>query len=172
MTFRCMFMTALVAALLVACAPQPSPRPVPGPMLPTATEIVAEVRAAGLIGAELAVAPFVDPHVKDLRLYAEAAEAAGQIEQALVELDKALQITPDAPDLLQWRAELILLRGEPAKAEALVQRSIALGPKSGPLCRRNWTLLRLLREARGEAENVASAQAMLERCTIAPPVRM
>lgn len=172
MTSRGMLMTALVAALLVACAPRPSPRPTPGPVLPTAAEVVAEVRAAGRIGAELAVAPLIDPHVKDLRLRAEAAEAAGQIEQARVELDKALQVTPDAPDLLQWQAELALLRGEPAAAEALARRSIALGPKSGPLCRRNWTLLLFLRKARDEAENVASAQAMLERCTIAPPVRM
>lgn len=58
------------------------------------------------------------------------------------------------------------------EAEALAKQSIALGPKSGPLCRRNWTLVKLLRDSRGEVENAASAAAMLERCTIAPPVRM
>ena len=65
-----------------------------------------------------------------------------------------------------------MLRKARDEAEALAKRSIALGPKSGPLCRRTWTLVKLLRESRGEVENAASAAAMLERCTIAPPVRM
>jgi len=165
-------LSVAVVLLLAACAPLP-PAPAPtGPAPPTAAAIVAAVREAGQAGAELVVTPLVDAQVKDLRLAAAAAEAAAAFEQADAALAKALNISPDEPDLLQWRAEIAVLRGARAEAEALARRSIELGPKSGPLCRRNWTLLKLLREGRGEAENVASAAAMLERCTIAPPVRM
>lgn len=158
---------------LGACAPLPPAPALPiGPPPPTPAEIVAAVREAGQAGAELVVTPLVDAQVKDLRLAAKAAEAAAAFEQADAALVAALAISPDDPDLLQWRAELAVLRGEQAEAQALVQRSIARGPKSGPLCRRNWTLLKLLRQGRGELENVVSARAMLERCTIAPPVRM
>ena len=163
----------LAAAMLAACASAPPPAPSPvGPAPPTAVEIVDAVRAAGRDGHELVVTPLVDPHVEDLRERAERAQAAKRFAAADRNLLKALEITPDDPDLLQWRAEIAVLRDAHDEAEGLAQRSIALGPKSGPLCRRNWTLLKLLREVRGEDENVASAQAMLERCTIAPPVRM
>jgi hypothetical protein len=159
--------------LLASCAtPPPAPLAPAGPPPLTDAQIVETTRAAGRDGVELVVTPLVDPHVEDLRDRAEAHQAAGKPKKADADLLKALAITPDDPDLLQWRAELAVLRGARGEAEALAKRSIALGPKSGPLCRRNWTLVKLLRESRGEAENATSAAAMLERCTIAPPVRM
>lgn len=162
-----------LAALLAGCAtPPPAPVAPAGPPPLTDAQIVEATQAAGRDGVELVVTPLVDPHVEDLRERAAKAQAAGKPTRADRELLKALAITPEDPDLLQWRAELAVLREARAEAEALAKQSIALGPKSGPLCRRNWTLLKLLREARGEAENAASAAAMLERCTIAPPVRM
>ncbi|GAB3730090.1 hypothetical protein GCM10028794_05060 [Silanimonas algicola] len=166
-------MTLPVALLLASCA-TPPPAPV-APAVPpplTDAQIVEATRAAGRDGAELVVTPLVDPHVEDLRERAEKAQASNRPQRADRELLKALEITPDDPDLLQWRAELAVLRQARDEAESLAKQSIALGPKSGPLCRRNWTLVKLLRESRGEAENAASAAAMLERCTIAPPVRM
>lgn len=166
--------TILSGALLLASCATPPPAPVApaGPPPLTDAQIVEATQAAGRDGVELVVTPLVDPHVEDLRERATKAQAEGKPKKADRELLKALEITPDDPDLLQWRAELAVLRDDRAEAEALAKKSIELGPKSGPLCRRNWTLLKLLREARGEAENAASAAAMLERCTIAPPVRM
>ena len=167
------FLAACVLAALVGCASAPPPAPAPaGPAPLTNVQIIEAVQLAGKDGVELVVTPLVDPHVKDLRERASKAQARARYARADKELLKALAITPDDPDLLQWRAELAVLRNQRAEAEALAQRSIRLGPKSGPLCRRNWTLLKLLRDSRGEVENVASAHAMLERCTIAPPVRM
>ena len=161
-----------VAALLAACATPPAPPAPAGPAPLTAAQIVEAVRKAGRDGVELVVTPLVDPHVEDLRARAARYEAAGKPKKADRELLKALAITPDDPDLLQWRAEVAVLRGARDEADQLAVQSKTIGPKSGPLCRRNWTLIKLLREARGEAENAASAAAMLERCTIAPPVRM
>ncbi len=166
-------LAACALAALVGCASAPPPPPAPaGPAPLTNVQIIDAVQLAGKDGVELVVTPLVDPHVEDLRERASKAQARARYPRADKELLKALAITPDDPDLLQWRAELAVLRNQRAEAEALAQRSIQLGPKSGPLCRRNWTLLKLLRDARGEVENVASANAMLERCTIAPPVRM
>jgi hypothetical protein len=162
-----------LAVLLAGCATLPPEPPAPaGPPPLTPAQIVEAVRAAGADGVELVVTPLVDPHVEDLRERARRAQQAGRPARADAELLKALAIAPDDPDLLQWRAEVAVLRGKHDEAEALAKRSITLGPKSGPLCRRNWTLVKLLREARAEVENAASASAMLERCTIAPPVRM
>ncbi|MGL6289940.1 MAG: tetratricopeptide repeat protein [Silanimonas sp.] len=164
---------AVAAAWLAGCASAPAEPPTPaGPAPLTDAQIVEATQAAGRDGVELVVTPLIDPHVEDLRDRAERAQAANRPQRADRELVKALAITPDDPDLLQWRAELAVLREARDEAEALAKQSIALGPKSGPLCRRNWTLVKLLREARGETENAASAAAMLERCTIAPPVRM
>ena len=161
------------ALLLGSCAtPPPAPVAPVGPPPLSDAQIVEATQKAGRDGVELVVTPLVDPHVEDLRERAAKAQADGRPKKADRELLKALEITPDDPDLLQWRAEIAVLRDARDEAEALAKQSIALGPKSGPLCRRNWTLLKLLREARGEAENAASAAAMLERCTIAPPVRM
>ena len=163
----------ILAAVLTGCATAP-PAPVApsGPPPLTDAQIAEATQVAGRNGIELVVTPLVDPHVEDLRERARKAQAQAKPKQADRELRKALAITPDDPDLLQWRAELAVLRGERGEAERLAKQSIALGPKSGPLCRRNWTLVKLLREARREAENATSAAAMLERCTIAPPVRM
>ena len=161
-----------VASLLAACATPPAPPAPVGPAPLTPEQIVEAVRKAGRDGVELVVTPLVDPHVEDLRARAERYEAAGRPKKADAELLKALAITPDDPDLLQWRAEVAVLRGARDEADQLAVQSKTIGPKSGPLCRRNWTLIKLLREARGEAENAASAAAMLKRCTIAPPVRM
>lgn len=166
---------AVGMGLLAGCASSPPPVAAPEPQGPpplTAVEIVKAVRLAGNDGVELVVTPLIDAHAQDLRERAEDAQAGGHLARADRDLLKALEFSPDDPDLIQWRAELAVLRNRRDEAETLAKQSIALGPKSGPLCRRNWTLLKLLREARGEAQNVASAQAMLDRCTIAPPVRM
>jgi len=167
------FLAACSLAALVGCASAPPPPPARmGPAPLSNAQIIDAVQLAGQDGIELVVTPLVDPQVEDLRERATEAQAHGRYARADKELLKSLAITPDDPDVLQWRAEISVLRNQRAEAEALAQRSIHLGPKSGPLCRRNWTLLKLLRDARGEAENVASANAMLERCTISPPVRM
>ena len=164
-------LAVLGTVLLAGCESMPVSPPAGSAPL-TAVQIVEATQTAGRDGVELVVSPLIDPQVEDLREYARRAQSAGRILATERALQKSLAITPDAPDLLQWQAEVAVLRGEYRQAEALATRSIALGPKSGPLCRRNWTLLKLLRASRGETENVASAAAMLERCTIAPPVRM
>lgn len=168
---RCL--PAFAVLFLAACQSAPEPAaPLSVPALPGVAEILAEVREAGSHGVELVVIPLVDPQVADLRGEAEKAERAGRWRRAAKHLDEALGLVADDPDLLQWRAEVALMLGDSSAAERAARRSASLGPRVGPLCRRNWTLLYRLAEARGEAVNMQSAKAMQEACTVAPPVRM
>ena len=97
--------TMLASALLLASCATPPPAPVApaGPPPLTDAQIVEATRAAGRDGVELVVTPLVDPHVEDLRERAAKAQADGKPKKADRELLKALEITPDDPDLLQWR---------------------------------------------------------------------
>ena len=137
-----------------------------------ATSFLQQVRAAGQLGVELDVQPLRDPQVQDLRTAATAAEGRGDFAAARVSIDKALLLAPVDPDLLQWRAELSLVHRDFPEAERLAQRSFDIGPKSGGLCRRNWTTIRLAAESRGDEARAAHAREQAAGCRIAPPVRM
>jgi len=81
-------------------------------------------------------------------------------------------LAPQDPTLLQEAAELSLYLADWEQAIALASRSFENGPRLGPLCRRNWTTLQLVREQIGDGEGSASAQAQRQRCTVSAPVRM
>lgn len=166
--------TALVL-LLAGCAsapagPAPSARVAPAKASPA--ELVAQVRAAGEHGHELEVQPLRDPQVEDLRTRAQAQEAAGKPKAAFETLAQALVISPGDPDLLQWQAELALLRRAWKQAESLAAQSFERGPKLGGLCRRNWATIGHARAMRGANEAAAVAHRQGESCTVSPPVRM
>lgn len=163
----------LLLVLLAACAAAPESathRKVTAMLAPQ--QLVASIRHAGTSGEELEVQPLRDPQVEDLRAHAEALEAKGKTKDADATLLQALQLTPDDPDLVQWRAELAMLRKAWLEAEQLASASYERGPKLGGLCRRNWTTVELSRVARHDAAGADVARTQRERCTIAPPVRM
>jgi Flp pilus assembly protein TadD len=135
-------------------------------------QMLAQVRAAGETGRELDVQPLRDPQVEDLRANAAAAEQRGDFNGADAALLSALRISANDPDLLQWRAEMALVRRDWRNAETLALESYTRGPKLGGLCRRNWTTLQLAREALGDAGNAAIAQQRVGQCAVNPPVRM
>lgn len=134
--------------------------------------MVASVRAAGAQGNELEVQPLRDPQVEDLRAQAQALEARGKLVPAVAALDRALAISPGDPDLLQWKAELALLRRAWVEAETLADQSFRNGPKLGGLCRRNWSTIRFARTGRADAVGAEAARRQVAGCTVAPPVRM
>lgn len=134
--------------------------------------LVASVREAGVQGVELEVQPLRDPQVEDLRHLARDQEAAGEYRAAAASLDRALLVVPGDPDLLQWQAELALLRRVWSKAEAFANQSYENGPKLGGLCRRNWLVIHHARRLSGQAAGAAVALRQVDACTVAPPVRM
>jgi hypothetical protein len=138
----------------------------------TGAQMLAQVRAAGETGRELDVQPLRDPQVEDLRAAASSAEQRGDYNAADAALVSALRISPNDPDLTQWRAEIALVRRDWQGAETLATNSYEAGPKLGGLCRRNWTTMQLARESRGDTGNAAIAQQRVNQCAVNPPVRM
>lgn len=138
----------------------------------TASEMLQRVRAAGQVGNELDVQPLRDPQVEDLRASATRAERRGDYATATAEITRALAITRDDPDLLQWQAELALVGSNWATAEQLATRAFDKGPQLGGLCRRSWMTRQFARQSRGDAAGAAVAQQQVGLCAVPPPVRM
>jgi hypothetical protein len=152
------------AALLAACSPPGEPRRTAVPP-PSATQMVQAIRAAGeREQSVINVHPLRDPGVAALRDAAHGDEQAGRYADAAHRLDRALKLTPDAPDLLQDRAEVAVYLGDYATAERLARQSWSLGPKFGPLCARNWQTVLELRQRAGDSAGVAAAHQQLAAC--------
>ncbi|MGY0560139.1 hypothetical protein ACW7G2_05410 [Luteimonas sp. A277] len=169
------FSAAVIAFVLVAgCTGSPDSRRTQAgtPSAIGAAAMVAAVRAAGAADeAELAVQPWRDPRIEDLRTDAERLEAAGDIASAVRALDLALEEVEGDPALLQERAELALLQQDFALAGTLAERAYALGSQVGPLCRRHWATLEQLRLREGDAAGATSARAQIEDCRVTGPER-
>ncbi|MFN3842025.1 MAG: tetratricopeptide repeat protein [Rehaibacterium terrae] len=162
------------AVLLAACSTPPSPpaqQAIKSPA-PPVRDLVAQVRAAAEADDALAVSPLRDPQIEDLRAEAERLERDGKYRQAAAVLARALETVPDDPELLQHAAELAIYRKAWTEAVELASRSYHLGPRLGPLCRRNWTALRVIYELHAQDEHAALAREKLAQCTVEPPVRM
>jgi hypothetical protein len=138
----------------------------------TAAQMLQQLRAAGQTGNELDVQPLRDPQVADLRASATLSENRGDYPAAIAAITRALAITPDDPDLLQWRAELALTSKDWPLAEQFAARSYEKGPKLGGLCRRSWMTRQFAREERGDATGAATARQQVGVCAVPPPVRM
>ena len=165
-------LVALAAALLAACA-STTPGPESAPLTSaTPEEMVALIDAAAGDGeGELAVQPLRDPMVEDLRGQARQARDAGRHGEAAQALDRALELVPGDPALLQERAEAALLLREFARAGELAERAFALGAQVGPLCRRHWATIEQVRLVEGDAAGAASARVQVDGCKVEGPSR-
>jgi hypothetical protein len=134
--------------------------------------MLAQVRAAGADPNSLDVVPLRDPQVEDLRARAAQREASGDAAGAALAIAQALELQPGDPELLQQSAEYALLQNDWLHAELFARQSYDRGPKLGSLCRRNWTTLRFVLLARGDAPGAQNALQQVSACTVAPPVRM
>ncbi len=169
MTTRLLIRSTSLATLCLALAACVTPPPVVKAPVDTTTpaqRLAAVDAAAGNDDKELAVQPLRDSEVEDLRQAALARRQANDLAGAAAALDQALAIMASDPSVLQDRAEIALLQGEWAAAETFARKSVELGSKTGPLCRRHWATIEQSRLARGEKENAASAHAQLEGCTV------
>jgi tetratricopeptide (TPR) repeat protein len=134
---------------------------------------VGAIRAAGMgMDSSVQVQPLRDPAIEGFLNQAHAAETAKNFDAAADAMSRALKLAPDAPDLLQYQAEIEILRGNWKQAEDLAIKSFTLGPKLGSLCARNWQTVVEARIAMNDAPTQAQAKQRLKECRIAPPVRM
>jgi len=109
--------------------------------------------------------------VTDLMSQALGAESRQDYTKALMLLDQALLIEPNAPDLLQQRAEVKIEQGRWMDAGEDVLRSIDLGPKLGQLCKRNWRALAMVYTNMGQRLDADKARARVPLCERTRPDR-
>ena len=166
---------AIASTLTLSSCTQPS-APSKAATKPTVTldhDPVGAIRAAGMgMDSSVQVQPLRDPAIEGFLNQAHAAETAKNYDGAAEAAARALKLAPDAPDILQYQAEIEVLRGNFKDAEALAIKSYTLGPKVGSLCARNWQTVVEARLAMNDAPTVAQAKQRLKECRVAPPVRM
>lgn len=161
--------TAMGAAVLLGGCSQPSyqsPPAPPGPMV----QAIRAARAADQ--SVVQVTPLRDPAVSGDLGAAHAAEADGRYQAALEKVDAALKLSPDAPDILQYRAELEIYLHQLPAAEADARRSYALGSKVGGLCASNWQTVLEIAQVNQDQSAMATAQKARAACHEAGPIRM
>ena len=161
----------LAMAALASCS-QP-PGPLQQGMRTPDHDLVAAIRAAGARDSSVVeIAPLRSPAIDNSIIAAHNAENAGDISMAISNADAALKLAPDAPDILQYRAELAVRAKDYATAEADARRSYELGPRLGGLCARNWQTILEIEQLKGDTVAVENARAARAKCHVDGPVRM
>lgn len=175
-----LYISTMLAMLIIAGCSQPTP---PVKAAPAATRpeakvdadavaIVARIRAAGAqFDSSVEVKPLRDAAVEGLLKQAHDYEAQQQAAPALDAVAKALKIAPNAPDILQYQAELQVEAREWKQAAASAQRSYDLGPKVGALCARNLQTLVETRSLLGNPTDANLARQQLSSCRVPAPAR-
>lgn len=159
-----------VALILGACAQSGGPAP---QSVRSGADILGAIRAAGHQDASaIHVKPLRSPEVETLVRKAEGQEHAGQYKSAAATLDKALTLSPQAPGLLQDRAEMAVRLGDYEQAEKMARQSYEQGAKLGSLCARNWKTVLEMRRIADDPAGVESARQTLAKCEKSGPVRL
>ncbi|MGA9342708.1 MAG: tetratricopeptide repeat protein [Rhodanobacteraceae bacterium] len=136
-------------------------------------DALAAIRNAGDgLDSAVQVHPLHDPAVDGLLEKAHVAEAAGEFDAAVAAANSALKLAPDAPEILQYLAELEVERGHWQRAEQFAIKSFSLGPKVGSLCARNWQTVIEARIAFKDRPTREQAEQRLKQCRVPPTVRM
>ena len=167
---------AALGIAVAACSRPPAPAVAvkPDPMVKAdaaTVAIVAGIRAAGTqFDSSVEVKPLRDAAVEGLLKQAHDYEAQQQAGPALDAVAKALKIAPNAPDILQYQAELQVEAGEWKLAAASAQRSYDLGPKVGALCARNLQTLVETNNLLGDPTDANLARQRLASCKVPAPV--
>ena len=166
------FATSLAALLLSACSHPSAPARIAQKPDRDPQATVAAIRAASAqFDSAVEVHPLRDAAVEGLLKQAHEAEAQLQTTQALAHVGKALAIAPNAPDILQYQAELLIESGDWTQGLAAAQKSYELGPKVGSLCARNVETLFEARNTLGDTAGAAAARQQASSCRVPAPAR-
>lgn len=153
-------LTLILLAGLSGCSQPPAPKPVHADK-----DIVASIRTAGEnADSDIHINPLRSPHVDALAGKAGQRASDGDYAAAADLLDQALEQAPDAPDLLQKRAELAVRLDQHHQAEKLARRSWRNGPQLGSLCARNWQTVIEMRRLADDQGGMRAARKRLHEC--------
>ncbi len=163
----------VIVLMLGACAQTGAPVASKGPPPLDRTAALRAIRDAGHgLDSAVQVQPLRDAAIDGYVQQSRQAEARNDYAAAATSMDKALQLAPEAPDLLQSRAEIDIALGDFVQAEKQALRSFSLGPKVGSLCARNWQTVVEARTGMGDAATAQQAAQRLKECRVAPRLRM
>ena len=168
------FFAIFSAGLLLAACNEPAPPAKPVVQRPDRdpTAAVTGIRAAGAkLESAVEVKPLRDPAVDGLLKQARDLEAQGQPIAALDAVHKAQKIAGNAPDIIQYEAELLIETRDWKSAAASAQKSYDLGPKVGALCARNQQTLVEARSALGDTAGAEQARLQVAACNVPAPAR-
>ena len=118
------------------------------------------------------VYPLPDPAVREMIRRAQQYELQGKIDWAIKQSQRALQLDPGSPLILQYIAELKLNKKHWGEALNLAHKSWANGPKVGDLCARNW---HTINRAAGHLKDLkwqTAAQQAIQQCQIKQKPRL
>jgi tetratricopeptide (TPR) repeat protein len=115
------------------------------------------------------VFPLQNPAVKQLLADAGSAESAGDYDQAMVLLERAMRIQPRDPEILQNMAELQLQVKDYGQAVSFAERSYEVGPRVGEICSRNWRTISVAREYLGDHRGSVQAEERAGACMSTKP---
>ena len=171
--FLSVFSTLAVFAV-TACTQSAPPSSVVKPVAKIdPASAVRAIRAAGAgVDSAVQVHPLRDPAIDGFLNKANEAEARQEFAAAIELANKALKLAPDAPEILQYLAELEIARGNWQQADQRAMKSFDLGPKIGSLCARNWQTVAEARTALGDAATAAQAELRVKDCRVPPRLRM
>ena len=172
-----MFLRSLVASavilLLASCAQTGAPVASSGPPPLDRAAALRAIRDAGRgLDSAVQVQPLRDAAIDGYAQQSRDAEARNDYAVAATLMDKALHLAPDAPDLLQSRAEIDIAQGDFAQAEKNAIKSFSLGPKVGSLCAKNWQTVVEARTGMGDAATAQQATQRVAECRVKPIQRM
>lgn len=154
----------LAAVLIAGCGTTPPAATAPA-VVTSAHDQVAAIRAAGDREQSIIdVTPLREPGIAALQETAKRDEQVGRYADAAAKLDQAIKLNPDAPDLLQDRAEMAIRLSDYARAEQLAHKSWSLGPKLGPLCARNWQTIVEMRLQAHDQAGADTARKWVQQC--------
>ena len=164
---RAQRLSALLAAALLLGACASAPQAPSSPPLPAAdaARMLAAVRRAGADNhSVLQIHPLRAAGVAALAAQARAAAEVGDYATAAQLFDQALAREPDAPDLLQDRAEMALAQGEWAAAGQFAASALRHGPRFGALCARGWQTLAEIAYAHGQTDQYTIDRQHVDTC--------
>jgi len=164
------FVYFAAALALAACSERAAP---PQPVVkPDTSSALSNIRAAGKqFDSSVEVHPLRDPAVDGLVDQAHKLEAQQQFAPALDKVGEALKIAPNAPDLLQYQAELYVETNNWNGATASAQKSYDLGPKVGALCAKNLQTLIEAGNAQTNQALMTDAKQKMASCKVPAPNR-
>jgi tetratricopeptide (TPR) repeat protein len=150
---------------LAACSTAPDK-----PGAPDSREVDERVREPARQQSDgVLVYPLRNPAVEALVEEAATAEAAGDLDQSAVLLERALRIQPRNPEILQQMAEIQLQKQDYEQALTFATRSYDIGPRVGEICSRNWRTISVAREYLGDANGSAEASEKASVCMNTKP---